>query len=71
MTLDTYAHLFDELQGVESVSAEALIREARDQFMCPDVSVLCPRADPRERADTENPCKSTEPTPGLEPGTPS
>jgi hypothetical protein len=53
------------------VSAEALIREARAQFNRPEVSVLCPRADPRNPADAENPCKSEEPTPGLEPGTPS
>ena len=71
MTLDTYAHLFDELQGRDTVSAEVLIREARDQFMSPDVSVLCPRRDDPISADAENPCKSEEPTPGLEPGTPS
>jgi integrase len=61
MTLDTYAHLFDESDGLESVSAEALIRAARDHFMCPDVSVLCPRRDGRKRPDTGNPWKSLEP----------
>jgi hypothetical protein len=71
MTLDTYAHLFDELQGRESVSAEALIREARDHFMSPEVSVLCPRGDDPNSTRTENPCKTPKPTPGLEPGTPS
>ena len=71
MALDTYAHLFDELSDREHVSAEALIRAARDQFMSPDVSVLCPRGDDLSSANTENPCKSLEPTPGLEPGTPS
>jgi len=71
MALDTYAHLFDELSGREHVSAEDLIRAARDQFTSPQVSVLCPRCDDPSSTNTENPWKSPKPTPGLEPGTPS
>ena len=29
MTLDTYGHVFDELDGAEPVTAEAMIRKAR------------------------------------------
>ena len=71
MTLDTYAHLFDEYEGAETRSAEDLIRAARDHFMCPQVSVLCPRGDDADGRIAENPCYFSEPTPGLEPGTPS
>ena len=47
MTLDTYAHLFDERDGDQTASAEDLIRAARAQIMSPEVSVLCPsQADP-------------------------
>lgn len=42
MTLDTHAHLFDELDGNQGASAEDLIRAARTQTASPEVSVLCP-----------------------------
>jgi hypothetical protein len=71
MTLDTYAHLFDELEGAERTSAEGVIRAARAQIMSPDVSVLCQRSEDPGTPRAENPCKFPEPTPGLEPGTPS
>jgi integrase len=71
MTLDTYAHLFAELEGAEHTSAEHLIRAARGKLASHDVSVLCPRRDDPISADAENAWKSEEPTPGLEPGTPS
>jgi integrase len=38
MTLNTYGHVFDELQGTERLSAEEQIRQARAKH----VSVLCP-----------------------------
>jgi hypothetical protein len=70
MTLSTYAHLFDEFDPDERVSAEELMRAARGQFTSPDdVSVLCPRPGFQPPRSDTNPCKSTEPTPGIEPGT--
>jgi integrase len=71
MALDTYTHLFDELSGQERVSAEDLIRQARAPFSGPGVSVLCPPRDDPSSAIAENPCKSPEPSVGLEPTTPS
>src|SRR5919108_252814 len=38
MTLNTYGHVFDELQGVERLSAEEQIHQARAKHL----SVLCP-----------------------------
>jgi len=38
MSLDTYGHVFDELQGTGHLSAEEQIRRARAKY----VSVLCP-----------------------------
>lgn len=38
MTLSTYAHVIDELEGAERVSADVQIRQARDEL----VSVGCP-----------------------------
>jgi hypothetical protein len=58
MTLDTYAHLFDELQGAERASAEHLIRVARTQTASPEVSVLCPPDDDPVSTNSENPWKS-------------
>jgi integrase len=71
MTLDTYAHLFEELAEGERISAEALITAARAQAVSPEVSVLCRRTNDPSTPESENPWKSLEPTPGLEPGTPS
>jgi hypothetical protein len=71
MTLDTYAHLFAELEGADRTSSEHLIRMARVEVVSPDVSVLCPCDDDTVTTGSENPRKSKEPTPGLEPGTPS
>ena len=33
MALDTYGHVFDELEGTERLSAEEAIREARADLM--------------------------------------
>jgi len=46
MTLNTYGHVFDELQGTERLSAEEQIRQARAKH----VSVLCPREPEVEAA---------------------
>ena len=74
MTLSTYAHLFDELDGADHRPAEDQIRTARLATMSPEVSVLCPRPGHDLTPETEKPRFSgafREPTPGLEPGTPS
>jgi len=71
VTLDTYAHLFDELAGGEHTSAEALIRAARAAQSAPEVSVLCPRPDLTLTPEAQNPWKFPEPSVGLEPTTPS
>jgi hypothetical protein len=72
MTLSTYAHLFDEAAGAERLSAEDEIRRARQLV----------RRERRTRSVPEEPntlplwrdkepAHPREPTPGLEPGTPS
>ena len=71
VTLDTYAHLFDELHDGPVTSADRLIREARAAEGVSEVSVLCPRPDQSESGATENPCKSAEPASGIEPETSS
>jgi integrase len=71
MTLDTYAHLFDELADAPNTSAEDLIRAARAQEGVREVSVLCPRPTADPDAYPEDPCKSEKPSWGLEPRTPS
>jgi integrase len=42
MTLSTYAHLFDELDGTDHRPADEQIRAARLATVSPGVSVLCP-----------------------------
>jgi len=74
MTLSTYAHLFDELDGADHRPAEEQIRAARLANVSPEVSVLCPRSGRDSDPDEEKAPitrASTEPTPGFEPGTPS
>jgi integrase len=74
MTLSTYAHLYDEVDGDHHRPAEEQIRAARLATMSPEVSVLCPRPghdlDPSRQ---KRPISRAfgEPTPGFEPGTPS
>jgi hypothetical protein len=46
MTLGTYAHVFEEFDGAEHVSAEDQIRRARDE----QVPVLYPRRASAEGA---------------------
>ena len=71
MALDTYAHLFDELAEGPRGSADDLIRAARRAESVPGVSVLCPRRPDAQPAEPQNPWKSSEPSDGLEPSTPS
>jgi integrase len=71
ITLDTYAHLFDERDGAQPTSAEHLIRVARAAESAPGVSVLCPRPGQPTDSQPQNPWKSTKPSDGLEPSTPS
>jgi hypothetical protein len=64
MTLDTYAHLFDELQGepdgAATTRADHFINLARTQESVREVSVLCPRPEAPADKRAENPCKSGE-----------
>ena len=55
MTLSTYAHLFDELDGADHRPAEDQIRTARLATMSPEVSVLCPRPGHDLTPETEKP----------------
>ncbi len=74
MTLSTYAHLFDEVDGDHHRPAEEQIRTARLALVSPEVSVLCPRPGHDLAPPIENPRiygDFSEPTPGFEPGTPS
>jgi integrase len=74
MTLSTYAHLFDELDGGDHRPAEEQIRAARLEKVLPEVSVLCPRPAAAYTPVTENaPIYGAflEPSVGLEPTTPS
>jgi integrase len=72
MTLSTYAHLFDEASGAKRVSAEEEIRRARrlvrrerrTRFVPQSLEKLSGQSD-------KEPANPEEPTPGLEPGTPS
>jgi integrase len=69
LTLSTYAHLFEELEGAERGSAEDEIRRAkrlvrRTRFVPESV-------EPFSAPTQESPANPGEPTPGLEPGTPS
>ena len=55
MTLDTYAHLFDELADAPNTSADDFIRAARTQERVREVSVLCPRPIPTPTRDQKIP----------------
>jgi integrase len=72
MTLSTYAHLFDEAAGAERVSAENEIRRARQLLRRERRTRSVPEEPSSPRLwDDESPANRGEPTPGLEPGTPS
>ena len=65
MTLSTYAHLFEELDGSDRTSAENRIRRARRTRFVPENETGA--SDPTE----ETPANPTKPTRGFEPRTPS
>jgi integrase len=65
MTLSTYAHLFEELDGADRTSAENRIRQARRTRFVPETQTDA--SDPTE----ETPANPLKPTRGLEPRTPS
>jgi integrase len=56
MSLDTYGHVFDELQGAERLSAEEQIQRARAKY----VSVLCPFPAEEPTGGAENLEKSPQ-----------
>ena len=72
MTLSTYAHLFDEAAGAKRISAEDEIRRARQLVRRERRTRFVPESPskPVGQSDKE-PANPGEPTPGLEPGTPS
>jgi integrase len=67
MSLDTYQHVLDELEGVERVSAEEEIRRARASL----VPVRYPPVGVQGGGTHQIRSVSGKPTPGFEPGTPS
>jgi integrase len=62
--LNTYAHVFAELEDAEKRRAEDMIAEARATSVRPAITT-------EAEAEREEPASNVEPTPGLEPGTPS
>ncbi|MDX6719676.1 MAG: hypothetical protein QOJ63_1930 [Solirubrobacteraceae bacterium] len=67
MSLNTYQHVMDELEGVDRMSAEEQIRRARANL----VPVSYPRLPARPVVSAENPHVAGMGDPGLEPGTSS
>jgi hypothetical protein len=67
MTLNTYAHVFEELKGGARLDAEAQIRVARVAH----VPVSYPHGSRLGDGSSENAWKSAKPSIGLEPMTPS
>lgn len=67
MTLETYGHIIEELEDTQRLSADAVIGEARRQA----VNLLSTKAADADGSSQETPANLEEPTPGLEPGTPS
>ena len=56
MTLDVYAHVFDEFDPADRASAEETIRQARA-----DVSVLCPLSEEQVDKTQETPANPYSP----------
>ena len=67
MTLNTYAHVFEELKGGARLDAEAQIKAARVAH----VPVSYPHRSGQGDGSAENAWKSAKPSNGLEPLTPS
>ena len=73
MTLETYGHIIEELEDTQRLSAEAVTGEARRQavnFSSTKTADAAKTAD-ADDGSQETPANHGEPTPGLEPGTPS
>jgi hypothetical protein len=58
MTLDVYAHVFDEFEVTDRLSAEEQIRRARKSL---NVSVLCPSGPDEATEDQETPANPQSP----------
>jgi hypothetical protein len=58
MTLDVYAHVFDEFDVADRISAEEQIRRARRALMCP---FLCPSGPDQAAEDQETPANPYNP----------
>ena len=68
VTLGTYAHVFEDLDPSDRVSAADAIRTARDAL---DGRAMYAEAEADEDELLETPYESWKPTRGLEPRTPS
>jgi integrase len=71
VTLSTYAHLFEELEGTERHSAEDEIRRAREAIRSSRTRFVPESETGPTTPEKKTPAKPEKPTPGLEPGTPS
>ena len=71
MTLSTYAHLFEELEGAERRSAEDEIRRAREVVRTSRTRFVPASTTTPPGVASKTPANPLKPTPGLEPGTPS
>ena len=71
ITLSTYAHLFEELEGTETRSAEDEIRRARETARGSRTRFVPATSSKGTAPGGETPANPGKPTPGLEPGTPS
>jgi integrase len=71
MTLSTYAHLFEELEGTKRRSAEEEIRRAREAVRTARTRFVPARHAEQRDATGESPAKRLKPTRGFEPRTPS
>jgi integrase len=67
MTLNTYAHVFEDLKGAARLDAEAQIKAARAAH----VPVSYPKAVGSDLSSQQKACKYALGDPGLEPGTSS
>jgi integrase len=68
VTLDTYAHVFEEFDPALRLSAEDAIRAAREEF---DVREEYAEGESGEDGDTADAAQGLKPTRGFEPRTPS
>ena len=71
MTLSTYAHLFEELEGAERRSAEDEIRRAREAVRTSRTRFVPASATTPPGVASKTPANPGKPTRGLEPRTPS